>query len=163
MVISIAMLILPACASNRHAATSPDSLLRKKYSGILGIPEGEIANMTLYRFIDDWYGVPYKYGGKSKTGVDCSGFTAQLYTNVYRKTIPCSANGIYEISKNIPEKKLEEGDLVFFKINTEKVSHVGVYLRNRKFVHASSKNGVIISSLDEAYYKKHFFKGGKIE
>ncbi|HET6991981.1 MAG TPA: C40 family peptidase, partial [Bacteroidia bacterium] len=120
-------------------------------------------NVALYKFIDEWYSVPYKSAGKSKEGVDCSGFVSILYSQVYKKTIGGPATSIFEECKPVAEKNLEEGDLVFFKINSDKISHVGVYLKNRHFVHASVHNGVIISSLDEAYYKKYFFKGGKIK
>jgi lipoprotein Spr len=57
---------------------------------------------------------------------------------------------------------MEEGDLVFFKIEGNQVSHIGVYLQNNKFVHATTKKGVIINDLDELYYKKYYFKSGRI-
>jgi murein DD-endopeptidase / murein LD-carboxypeptidase len=68
---------------------------------------------------------------------------------------------MYESCDHVAEKNLQEGDLVFFKINSKNVSHVGVYLQNRRFVHASTKRGITINNLDEAYYKKYFFKGGR--
>ncbi|HTL82459.1 MAG TPA: NlpC/P60 family protein, partial [Bacteroidia bacterium] len=86
-----------------------------------------------------------------------------LYQTVYDKTVTGSASTLYENCDRVSEKNLVEGDLVFFKINGDKISHVGVYLQNRHFVHASSHKGVIISSLDETYYKKYFYKGGKLK
>jgi murein DD-endopeptidase / murein LD-carboxypeptidase len=159
-------LVFVACHGNRHATSSQneaDQLLQKKYAELLGVPSSEIANLKLYRFVDEWYSVPYQYGGKTKTGVDCSGFTSALYRDVYSKPIAGSAASLYKLCDDLNEKNLNEGDLVFFKINSEKISHVGVYLRNRRFVHASTHKGVVISSLDEAYYKKYFFKGGKVK
>lgn len=161
---SFLLLVFSSCRGDKHASEgSGDITIKKKYAGMLGVPENEITNLVLYRFIDSWYGAPYKYGGKSKAGVDCSGFATILYAQVYKKTISGSSYSLYDQCEHVAEKKLEEGNLVFFKINSDRVSHVGVYLKNRRFVHASTHKGVIISSLDEAYYKKYFFKGGKLK
>jgi len=107
--------------------------------------------------------VPYRYGGGDKSGIDCSGFTNKLYQTVYSKSIPHSTKEIYtEISK-VDTDHLKEGDLVFFKIENKDVSHVGVYLTNNKFVHATTKKGVMINDLNEPYYKKYYYKGGRIK
>lgn len=129
----------------------------------MGVKETEITNITLYKFIDSWYGVPYKSAGKSKNGVDCSGFVSILCQQVFNKIVGGSSATMYAACDPVSEKNLEEGDLVFFKINSDKVSHVGVYLKNRRFVHASTHKGVMINSLDEVYYAKYFYKGGKIK
>ncbi len=71
------------------------------------------------------------------------------------------------VCRNVPaatsKSKLKEGDLVFFNISRKKNSHVGIYLKNNRFVHASSSKGVVISSLDNPYYKKAYNKGGKLK
>lgn len=162
--VGISLLLLYSCHGDKHAQEGKgDIALRKKYAGLLGVTEKEIRNLPLYRFIDDWYGTPYKYAGKSKSGVDCSGFASILYDQVYKKKISGSASSIFGQCDAVNENKLEEGDLVFFKINGDKISHVGVFLQNKRFVHASTHKGVIISSLDEAYYHKYFYKGGKLK
>jgi len=156
-----------SCNPQKHTTSSDsnkaDMALKKKYATQLGVEEKSITNLALYRFIDEWYATPYKYGGKTKEGVDCSGFVSVLYAQVYNKTVAGSAQSIYESCEVVAQKNLQEGDLVFFKINSDKVSHVGIYLQNRHFVHASSHHGVIINSLDEAYYVKYFFKGGRLK
>jgi hypothetical protein len=161
------LLTMGSCNGEKHvaadSASSRAKILQKKYSAILGVNENAITNIALYNFIDEWYSVPYKSAGKTKAGVDCSGFVSLLYAQVYKKTISGPSTSIFDECSMVAEKNLEEGDLVFFKINSDKVSHIGVYLQNRHFVHASVHNGVIISSLDEAYYKKYFFKGGKLK
>ena len=134
----------------------------EKYAGILGVPSSELGNQELYAFIDDWYGVKYRYGGMSKSGVDCSGFCNILYKQIYGKQLKRSTRDIEKSVKKIRKEKLEEGDLVFFNISGKKNSHVGVYLKNKKFVHASTSKGVIISSLENPYYVKAFSKGGRI-
>jgi lipoprotein Spr len=162
----IAPFLLASCGAPRKVAEgSGDAAGRQllgKYSSLLGVEEKQISDVRLYRFIDEWYGTPYKYAGKTKSGVDCSGFSSALYREVYGKNISGSASGIYEQCRVISQGKLHEGDLVFFKIESGKVSHVGVYLQNNKFVHASTKKGVVISDLDEPYYKKYFYKGGRL-
>lgn len=162
---AVLIFLLAACHGHKEGGSSAtskaDQELKKKYAGLLGVTEKEVTNVKLYRFIDEWYAVPYKYGGKAKTGVDCSGFTSILLRDVYGIELVGSANSMHEACENVKEKDLKEGDLVFFKINSNKVSHVGVYLQNRRFVHASTKRGIVINNLDEAYYKKYFFKGGR--
>jgi lipoprotein Spr len=162
----IVLLLLAACRHGRDGVSSEpaaDKALKQKYAEKLQVPAASVTNLVLYRFVDEWYGVPYQYGGKTKAGVDCSGFSAALYQAVYKKTISGSAATLWSKCENVNEKNLQEGDLVFFKIGGDKVSHVGVYLQNRRFVHASTKRGVVISSLDEAYYTKYFFKGGRVK
>jgi lipoprotein Spr len=116
----------------------------------------------LYYQVYDWAGTRYKYSGSTKKGIDCSGFVARMYREAY--CIPLNGGSRDMWAKVMPVEKecLEEGDLVFFKIKKGQISHVGIYLGRNKFAHASVKMGVIISDLDEEYYKKRFFKGGRV-
>jgi lipoprotein Spr len=132
-----------------------------KYSNEFGYNIESIKNPELYEVVDEWLGTPYKYSGETKKGIDCSGFACTIYRAVYNSVLSGSAKDIYERVKPINKDELEEGDLVFFKIKRARISHIGVYLGSNKFAHASTHNGVIISDLDEAYYKKYFYKGGK--
>ena len=122
----------------------------------------EITNKTLYTFIDKWLGTKYQYGSQQNTGIDCSGFTQLLYDAVYKKKLARNSQAQYEASKRISSRKnLEEGDLVFFTTtNGKKISHVGVYLQNDRFVNATSK-GVIISDMNLKYWADRFVAGGK--
>ena len=122
-----------------------------------------IKNTKLYSFIDDWYGTPYKYGGIDKNGIDCSGFVFKLFEQVYSIKSPRTTTELYEVSNEIKKKDLKEGDLLFFKIDSKKVSHVGIFLMNNKFVHASSKKGIMISDLNEEFFVKCFYKGGRLK
>lgn len=155
----------PSVAQNKPAEKAPvknspgGSELQQK----LGISSKQIQENKLYSFIDDWYGVPYKYGGCQKAGVDCSCFTNLLYEKVYDKRIARSAAEMFRACDEISLDQAKMGDLVFFKIGGNSISHVGVFLKNKLFVHASNSRGVIINSLDEAYYKKYFFCAGKMK
>lgn len=137
--------------------------LKKKYAEKLGVKESDIKNEKLYDFINDWYGVPYKYAGKDKHGIDCSGLASTLYLQVYKKTISPSTKALAEETKKIKDSDMKEGDLLFFNTDGKKVSHVGVYLQNNKFVHASTKKGVMISDLNEPYFKKTYLHAGRVK
>lgn len=134
----------------------------KTVATALGVSEKEVRDKKLYEFISDWYGVPYKYGGCTKAGTDCSCLTINLYSTVYHKQLPRSADDMAKACSKVKSSKAEEGDMVFFKINSKMVSHVGVVLKNNKFVHASTSKGVLISDLNDAYYKKFFYCFGRI-
>ena len=121
-------------------------------------------NHQLYVESSKWLGVPYRGGGNNKRGIDCSGLTSQLYKKVYHKKLQRNSNDqrtkdCHKISK----RNLREGDLVFFHNGRKKrkASHVGIYLKDNKFIHSSTSRGVIISSLDEEYYRKHWLSGGR--
>jgi murein DD-endopeptidase / murein LD-carboxypeptidase len=144
-------------------AEKPSESIVSKYALKLEVKPSEIKNAKLYTFIDNWYAVPYKYGGKAKTGIDCSGLVIKLYKEVYDKDVCCSSQSLYSQVKAISQDDLQEGDLIFFKINSENISHVGLYLMNHKFVHASSSKGVVISDLQESYYKKYYYKSGRLK
>jgi lipoprotein Spr/probable lipoprotein NlpC len=143
--------------------SSSDKEIRIKYAEKLNTNELSIKNTKLYSFIDDWYGTPYKYGGIDKNGIDCSGFVFKLFEQVYSIKSPRTTTELYEVSNEIKKKDLKEGDLIFFKIDSKKVSHVGIFLMNNKFVHASSKKGIMISDLNEEFFVKCFYKGGRLK
>ena len=119
------------------------------------------SNMKLFNFVYDWIGTPYRLGGGTKKGIDCSGFTKQLYSQVFNLDIKRNSRDIFSMVSPVKKDELKEGDLVFFKIRSRSISHVGIYLGNDRFAHASSK-GVAISSLDDAYYSRYFYKGGRV-
>ncbi len=148
-------------SSNKPEKTS--NSLKKQYAIKLGVSESDIKNETLYQFINEWQGVPYKYAGKDKAGIDCSGLTSTLYLKVYKKTISSNTKALIGEVKKISESDLKEGDLVFFNTNGKSVSHVGVYLQNHKFVHASTKKGVMISDMNEAYFKQTYVSSGRVK
>jgi lipoprotein Spr len=110
-----------------------------------------------------WAGTRYKYSGKNKKGIDCSGFVREVYKETYCIELSGGSRDIWPKVQPLEREELKEGDMVFFKIKKGQISHVGVYLGNNKFAHASVKAGVIISDLDEAYYRKYFFKGGRLK
>jgi hypothetical protein len=138
--------------------------LQFKYAILTNSPVEELNNPRLLLFVEQWYGVPYHYGGKSKDGIDCSAFTCQLISEVYNvNQLPRMSADQYRATRRIPKKDLREGDLVFFHTigKGRKITHVGVYLYNNRFVHASVA-GVQISDLGEGYYLHHYVGAGRV-
>ncbi len=127
----------------------------------MDIPVESLNNMKLFSFIDDWYGTPYRFGGSTKNGIDCSAFSCSLMTAVFGIGLPRMAKDQYNVCERIKRDELEEGDLVFFHTTRKGISHVGVYLGNNKFVHASLNYGVTISDLNDPYYSRTFRGGGR--
>lgn len=139
------------------------TLLRKKYAGILGVSQARINNIALYQFIERWYGTPYRSGGCDTRGIDCSGFVQKLYTDVYKTDVVRTALQQFMNCKRFKRSAdAIEGDLVFFSIGSRNITHVGVYLANDHFVHASTSAGVMISSLREDYWQKYFVGCGRV-
>lgn len=108
-----------------------------------------------------WLGTPYKYGGTSKNGIDCSSFVQNVMKEV-GINLPRTAHQQFEFSYPLSLNNAEIGDLVFFR-KASKVSHVGIYLGSNKFIHSSSSKGVILSSLDDSWYEENFYKVGRVK
>lgn len=139
------------------------SWVKEKYADVLEVLPSQISNVMLYRFIDEWYGVKYRMGGTSKKGIDCSAFVQTLYQYVFGFNLLRTAGMQFGESKYIKSiSDLREGDLVFFRINTSRISHVGVYLKNNFFVHSASSKGVSIANLTSEYWNKYYAGGGRI-
>ncbi len=127
-----------------------------------GLDIDSCAYIPLYKALYKWLGTPYKYAGNSKKGIDCSGFTKAVLRDSYALELSGGSRDIYKRCIPVDQKNLKEGDLVFFKINKSNISHVGVYLQNGYFAHASVTRGVMINHLSEDYYKKYFYSGGRL-
>jgi lipoprotein Spr len=142
---------------------APPTSLQTKYAQILEVATEDIEDSTLFSFIDAWWGTPYRYGGESRSGIDCSAFVQALYAVVFGiASLPRTAEQQYEDCKKIRHiSRLKEGDLVFFRIHSRHISHVGVYLQNDHFVHASFSSGVMISDLHDPYWMRYYAGGGE--
>lgn len=132
----------------------------------LDIKLGRRDNKKLYNEIKTWLGTPYSGGGHTKqVGADCSGFVMEIYLTVYSMQLE-RRGGLqyYNNCTPIDKDDLREGDLVFFNNGDGgKITHVGIYLKDNKFAHASSSRGVVIDDLTAKYYVKHFFAAGRVK
>lgn len=161
-------LLLPAllllCLSSCHtSAPRLDYRALARASIRLGMDIGPNDNHLLYLTAAEWIGTPYRSGGHSKGGTDCSGLAGEIYRKVYRMRLPRSTGEQMKACRKVARRKLKEGDLVFFHNgkSRKKVTHVGIYLKDGRFVHASTSQGVIVSSLDEDYWHRCWMRGGR--
>ncbi len=138
--------------------------LVNRFAEMMETDPEEVSNLPLYKFIDDWYGVRYKWGGTDNTGIDCSAFSQKLYGAIYSLNILRTSRQQHRSCEVIKKSEVAvEGDLVFFRVHHLRISHVGVYLANGYFVHASRSKGVMISSLNDKYWHKRYAGCGRIE
>ena len=174
LALSIFVISNAKATSNLHVLKITDTLeLEDNESGVdfdsleikllcdAGIDPERARCKEFYLKVLDWLETPYRYGGNSKKGIDCSRLVIRLTKKIYYDSINGSAASIYNNCSIMERDQLAEGDLVFFKINRSYISHVGVYLYDGLFVHATVGKGVMVNSLDEEYYKKYFFGAGR--
>ena len=116
---------------------------------------------NLEKYAKEWLGAKYVYGAASKKKTDCSGYVMQVYKGFYNIALDHNAQRIYDDGRgySIKRTKLQEGDLVFFG-NFWKISHVGIYLKGNRFIHASTSKGVVITSMDDNYWSSRY-KGAR--
>jgi lipoprotein Spr len=168
----IAGVSIVSCSTSKHPARkSPPkygkqtvSRLSKQF-GIRLVPQD---NIRLYDACSSWIGVKYRYGGKTKNGVDCSGFVQAIYKQVYGISLERTAAGMMRRNCTpVGRNRLREGDLVFFKTSrgakNKPPDHVGIYLKNGRFIHAGSTTGVAVSRLSETYYVRAWLGGGRVK
>ena len=145
-------------ASEKQKDNSPDNQQAQPASRF---KIGEAPTDVLMSAINNWIGTPYRYGGMSKSGIDCSGFTTMIFSEVYGIQLPRRAKEQYLLGRGVDKDNLKQGDLVFFQLpRTRAVSHVGIYISDGQFAHASTSSGVMISNLGEDYWVK-LYKGAR--
>lgn len=113
----------------------------------------------LYRQYQQWAGTPYRLGGNSHSGLDCSAFVQQTYKTLFGIPMPRTTSQQILQGHPIKRSELKSGDLVFFR----KGSHVGIYLEDDKFLHVSTKIGVTISSMHNSYWSRYFWQAVRVK
>jgi cell wall-associated NlpC family hydrolase len=146
----------------RSSSIEKASELQLKYAVLLNTEVELLEDNALLEHIDEWYGTRYRYGGTTKSGIDCSAFVQAIYLSAFAMSLPRTARDQYRQSRIISATEVKTGDLVFFN-TTGGISHVGIYLQNNKFVHASTSYGVTISDMFDPYYLKRFIGIGRIQ
>jgi len=116
----------------------------------------------LGRIIQSYLGTPYAGSSPFEKGLDCSEFTRFVYDEFDRTRLPRTAREQFTAGRKVEKQKLQYGDLVFFKTNGNKISHVGLYTGFGEFAHSSSSEGVVISKLNDSYWKKRFVGARRI-
>lgn len=136
--------------------------LQLKYAIVFDATVEKLTNIQMLQSIEQWWGTKYCLGGSTKNCVDCSAFTKSVLKDVYNVEMPRTAQEQYEITQRIEPEELQEGDLVFFYTSGRRISHVGIYVMNNKFVHAAASQGVSVSDLNDAYWKERYRGAGRI-
>ena len=113
-------------------------------------------NLRLGFILQDYLGKPYRGTSKYEEGLDCSHFVQSVYKRFNKTNLPRTVAEQFKSGKEVPFKLLEYGDLVFYRTERNKVSHVGVFVENNSFIHASSSNGVIITNLSDKYWSQRY-------
>jgi lipoprotein Spr len=158
---------LPAVVKETSTEAEPTSTIERfttaqfKYAQLLDVEVESITNQQLYNAIEKWWGTRYRYGGATEKGIDCSAFTGTIIHQVYGLVLPRTARDQYAQCIKLEKEEMLQGDLVFFNTRGG-ISHVGIYLGNGYFTHASTSIGVTINNLSEAYWNKKFIRGGRL-
>ena len=126
-----------------------------EYAGAQHRPAG--VHDTLMKEYEVWAGTPYRFGGESRNGIDCSALTQRIFKEQFNYALPRTAGEQMKQGRRVSRAALKPGDLVFFK-PTRRFNHVGVYLGNGLFMHASSSQGVMISQLDNHYWARRYIQ-----
>lgn len=134
----LAIFILSGC-STRYAHASDQHELKK-----------------LYSYYEEWQGAPFLYGGDSKDGIDASAFVQNAYRDIYGVDIPRTTKHQAELGTKVTKAQIRTGDIIFSKTGEDE-RHVSIYLEDGKFMHVSVIKGVSISTMDNPYWKKHFW------
>lgn len=139
-------------------------MLQLKYAVAMDVTAEMLTNIPLLQAIDKWWGTKYCLGGMTDSCIDCSGFTQNILRDVYNQRVPRTAQEQFNLAQKVELEDMREGDLVFFNTGSSShdVSHVGVYLTNNKFVHASTSGGVMISDLNDTYWQPKFRGAGRV-
>jgi cell wall-associated NlpC family hydrolase len=155
---ALSLLVFGACAPKPRFAPEPvperASPSRPEHGSEKS--RSKIDRDKMGRIIDSFLGAPYEYGGEGKSGIDCSGLVRQVYRQYAGFNLPHDTKKLYQLVKQVNRDDLAYGDLVFFSDGWFSVSHVGIYLDDGKFVHASETSGVMVSSLDEEHFRKRY-------
>lgn len=133
----------------------------KKHAKTIDLKKKSKVTKGLYSQHREWKGVKYRMGGLNKRGVDCSGFVYLTFRSKLGIKIPRTTKAQARLGKEVRKSKLKAGDLVFFK-TSRKVRHVGIYIEDGKFLHASTSRGVMISRLSNTYWRSKYWKARRV-
>ena len=145
--LSIALLLLVGCAPYPRYRTDAESTLRETQPSDRFLSTNEYIRFG--SILQKYLGKPYKGRSQWDSGLDCSKFTSDVFRDFNKTILPRKSADQYQVGEEVPRNRLKYGDLVFFRTERDRISHVGVYVGHNGFIHASTSRGVIISNLSE--------------
>jgi len=150
--------LLQGCSSNKlsqnqnHKRVHQNPIKKEYLTDTL-----QIRQAKLLETYQQWQGTPYRLGGNSAKGIDCSAFVQKVYYDNFAKNLPRTTKSQAVLGQAVSQKQVTIGDLLFFKIDSN-TRHVGIYIGDEQFLHASSSKGVIISDISITYWQKHYWQ-----
>lgn len=170
------IVVLSACASSQQSSllgsgdVSP--VVAGKTGALLGgtkasnsqpaAPAKPSVDRRLNQQYQSWQGVPYRYGGSSRAGIDCSAFVQTTFDQQFNQALPRTTAQQSRVGKRIEKQQLRSGDLIFFKTGVNS-RHVGIYLGDGTFLHASTNAGVTITPLNDSYWQRHYWHSRRVQ
>ncbi|WP_035480997.1 NlpC/P60 family protein [Aliagarivorans marinus] len=145
----------PSASSPQPSHTKPTKHLGNIDPAVLSIHDKLVAQHA------DWHGVPHRWGGQSKSGVDCSALVQLTYQQHFSLQLPRTTQEQSSVGTAVSKQQLQAGDLVFFKTGRNQ-RHVGMMLDSQRFLHASYSKGVIISELSNPYWRKNYWRARRV-
>ncbi|MBU1568730.1 MAG: C40 family peptidase [Proteobacteria bacterium] len=159
LVLAALLLCLQGCAPKVRVSYYPQ---QKRTPGSEKPAVSKENVLLLQRHYEKWRGTPYIDGGMSSSGIDCSGFTVLAYRDLFGLSLPRTAGEQAESGREVTKASLKTGDLVFFNTGRTK-KHVGIYLADDQFIHASLSKGVTLSSLDDSYWHEKYWQARRLQ
>lgn len=158
--------LLISCGTARRSvqpSSQPVSSAGKKSSlpSAMSVSRYSAVKSSLHQALQNWEGTPYKFGGTSERGIDCSAFMQVIFDNYFGIKLPRNTKRQLYAGTGVRRNALKAGDLVFFKTG-RKTLHVGVVVEDDEFLHASTSQGVTISSMDDYYWKSRYLAGRRV-
>lgn len=162
--LAVAALLLAGCGSSRRAVKDKKGERPGDRTEKIDRKPVSKSGQALVREARKWRGVPYKYGGHSRSGADCSGFLMEVFREAVGIKLPRSSRDQKEYCRPVRRDEMIVGDLVFFtsKNSKGKIAHVGMYIGDNRMIHASSSRGVVEDDLSLRYYVEHFNGVGRV-
>ncbi|KMK51500.1 endopeptidase [[Actinobacillus] muris] len=162
--IAITSVFLTACSGTPPAEKAKPTQVSKIYGKRTGsLHDPIIAISSLSEHQREWKGTRYRLGGTSRKGVDCSGFMQITFRDLFGIALPRTTTEQAQAGRKVAKVELQTGDLVFFKTGRgPNGKHVGVYVKNGQFLHASTKGGVIYSDIHSPYWSKTFWQARRL-
>jgi lipoprotein Spr len=161
VIIVFAALIIPLSCAHHETEHYSASVQNYSIDDIERTPPSRDIREQLYGEYLNWKGTQYRYGGTARNGIDCSGFVSAVYENIFDIHLPRTTKALARVGKPVKKPALRAGDLVFFKLPSYP-RHVGIYLGDDEFVHASKTAGVIISKINRHYWSKYYWTARRV-